>query len=108
MEATAETNLEHLRRLCLARVSDRYEQTRLAQATARLDHELAIVDHLGRVDEFLAVVELAEFAREEGIPLRLTGMPTTSWSRMRTSGLGIWTTTRESHSRATRSSQPRR
>ena len=72
-EAKAETNLERLRRLCLARVSDRYEQTRLPQATARLDHELAILDRLGRVDEFLAVGELTDFAQEEGIPLRLTG-----------------------------------
>lgn len=72
-KAKAETDLERLRRLCLARVCDRYEQTRLLQATARLDHELAILDRLGCVDEFLAVGELTKFAQEEGIPLRLTG-----------------------------------
>jgi DNA polymerase III alpha subunit len=72
-DARAETDIERLRRLCLARVSGRYEQTRLAQATARLDHELGISDRLGRVDEFLAVGELAEFAQEERIPLRLKG-----------------------------------
>ena len=72
-EAKAETNLERLRRLCLAGDSKRYEQAGFSQAIARLDHELAILDHLGRIDEFLAVVELADFAREEGMPLRLTG-----------------------------------
>jgi len=72
-DAKAETDLERLRRLCLAKVPHRYEQTRLSQATGRLNHELAILEPLGRVDEFLAVTDLTVFAREEAIPLRLKG-----------------------------------
>jgi DNA polymerase III alpha subunit len=68
-----ETNLERLRRRCLDRLLHRYEQAWFPSAIRRLDHELAILDRLGRVDEFLAVGELAEFAQEEGIPLRLKG-----------------------------------
>ena len=72
-DAKVETDLERLRRLCLARISDRYKHTRFPHATGRLNRELAILDRLGRVDEFLAVVELVEFAQEESIPLRLKG-----------------------------------
>jgi DNA polymerase III alpha subunit len=68
-----ETNLERLRRHCLDRLPDRYEQASFPLAIRRLDYELAISDRLGRVDEFLAVGELTEFAQEEGIPLRLKG-----------------------------------
>ena len=72
-DARAETDMERLRRLCLDRMPDRYERAYFVQATQRLDHELAILDRIGRVDEFLAVAELVEFARDESIPLRLTG-----------------------------------
>jgi len=72
-DAKPETNLERLRRLCLDRLQDRYEQACSPAAIRRLDHELAILDRLGRVDEFLAVGELTDFAHEEGIQLRLTG-----------------------------------
>ena len=68
-----ETDRERLRRLCLDRLPDRYEQACFRQATRWLDHELAILDRLGRVDEFLAVAEIVEFAGQEDIPLRLTG-----------------------------------
>ena len=68
-----ETDLERLRRLCLAGLSGRYEQGCFPSARRRLDHELAILDRLGRVGEFLAVGEIAQFAREERIPLRLKG-----------------------------------
>jgi|LSQX01.2.fsa_nt_gb DNA polymerase III alpha subunit len=68
-----ETNLERLRRLCLDRLRDRYEQACFPSAIRRLDHELATLDRLGRVDELLVVGELGEFAHEEGIQLRLTG-----------------------------------
>lgn len=69
----AETDRERLQRLCLGKLPDRYEQARFPQATQRLYQEVAILDRLGRVDQFLAVAELVEFAREERIPLRLTG-----------------------------------
>ena len=72
-DAKAEADLERLRQLCLARLPHRYEQTRFPQATGRLNHELAILDLLGRADDFLAMAELAKFAREGSIPLRLTG-----------------------------------
>lgn len=70
--ARAETDMQRLRRLCLDRLSDRYDKALFLLAAERLDHELAILDRIGRADEFLAVAELVEFAREEGIPLRLT------------------------------------
>lgn len=70
-DARAETDMERLRRLCLDGLSDRYERACFPRATQRLEHELAILDRIGRADEFLAVAELVEFAREEGIPLRL-------------------------------------
>ena len=69
----AKANLDRLRRLCLNRLLDQYEQACFARAARRLDHELAILDRIGRADDFLAVVELVAFAREESIPLRLTG-----------------------------------
>ena len=71
--AGTETNLERLRRHCLDRLPGRYELSCFPSAIRRLDHELATLDRLGRVDEFLAVGELGEFAHEEGIQLRLTG-----------------------------------
>jgi DNA polymerase III alpha subunit len=67
------SSTEHLRRLCQAKLSERYEPACVAHASERLNHELQVLDRLGRVDEFLAVGELAQFAREEGIPFRLMG-----------------------------------
>ena len=71
--ARTETDVERLRRLCLDRLPDRYDQACFLQATERLNYELATLGRLGRVDQFLAMAELVEFAGEESIPLRLKG-----------------------------------
>jgi len=68
-----EANLERLRRRCLDQHLDRYGRSCSASAIERLDHELAILDRLGQIDEFLAVAELTGFCQEEGIPLKLKG-----------------------------------
>lgn len=71
--ASGNSGIQGLRQLCLDRLSDRYGQACFHQANRRLDHELAILDRLGQIDEFLAVAELAGFCDEKGVPMKLTG-----------------------------------
>ncbi|MGQ9761280.1 MAG: hypothetical protein ACUVQH_05165 [Thermogutta sp.] len=46
----------------------------------RLDRELALVERLGRVEDFLAAVVVGRFADENDIPLRLAGAGSSSFA----------------------------
>ena len=47
-EAMTESDSDRLRRLCLEKLPDRFEQACFPQAIRRLNHELAILDSVGR------------------------------------------------------------
>jgi hypothetical protein len=67
---------EQLRALCNAGLTTRYAAGDLAlwrQAVAQLDHELAVIAHLGLVGYFLVVHDVVRFACERGIPCQGRG-----------------------------------
>ncbi|NOT33627.1 MAG: DNA polymerase III subunit alpha, partial [Candidatus Eisenbacteria bacterium] len=65
-----ETGRGHLLALGRAGIARRYARSRgvVAQATSRLEHELAMIDQLGFTDYFLLVADIIGFCHANGIP----------------------------------------
>ncbi len=68
----------HLRGLCRAAVSEKYELKRQAAAKARLDTELTAICDGGFADYFLFVYEIIRFAQGRGIPVEVRGSAASS------------------------------
>jgi len=62
-----------LRASCLSHLEQRYPQRLLPQATVRLEHELAVLDRIGRVEDFLIADDIRRITEAEKIPCRLMG-----------------------------------
>ena len=58
----------YLRELCEDGMRQRYGDAPPAEAVARIDHELGIIEHMGFASYFLIVWDFVRFAREAGIP----------------------------------------
>jgi DNA-directed DNA polymerase III PolC len=67
-ERLRELALEGLRRRYPASGTGRASGAARAQALARLESELALIEHMGFTDYFLLVASIVGFARERGIP----------------------------------------
>jgi DNA polymerase III alpha subunit len=66
-------NVSRLRKLCKAGIPNCYPLAHSFEADERLDEELAVVDRLGRAEEFLAAAGIHKFATKRDIPYRLIG-----------------------------------
>ena len=63
----AQTPEAYLRELCEEGLQKRYKGAPSAEAIARLDHELGIINRMGFASYFLIVWDFVRFAREAGI-----------------------------------------
>ncbi len=64
---------DYLRELCERGVRERYGDAAGPEVSARLDHELAIINRMGFASYFLIVWDFVRFAREAGIPATARG-----------------------------------
>ena len=65
--------VRRLHQLAHEGLEQRYVSHLVEPARARLDRELEIIHRLGLSEDFLALGEIRDFARQEGLPCRLTG-----------------------------------
>jgi DNA polymerase III subunit alpha len=63
----------YLRHLCDLGLQKRYVDNPPAEARARLDHELKVIDRMGFASYFLIVWDFVRYAREQGIPAAARG-----------------------------------
>jgi DNA polymerase-3 subunit alpha len=68
-----QTTEEYLRQLCELGMQNRYGDNPPAEARARLDHELSIINRMGFASYFLIVWDFVRYAREQGIPAAARG-----------------------------------
>jgi len=64
---------EYLLELCELGMQNRYGDNPPAEARARLDHELSIINRMGFASYFLIVWDFVRYAREQGIPAAARG-----------------------------------
>jgi DNA polymerase III subunit alpha len=68
-----QTTEAYLRQLCERGMQNRYGDNPPAEARARLDHELSIINRMGFASYFLIVWDFVRYAREQGIPAAARG-----------------------------------
>ena len=62
-------NRQYLRQLCTKGMYKRYGAAPSAEVTARLEHELDVIEQMGFVDYFLIVWDFIRYARSQDIPV---------------------------------------
>jgi DNA polymerase-3 subunit alpha len=68
-----QTPEDYLRALCVEGLGKRYGPSPPAEAAARLDHELGIINRMGFASYFLIVWDFVRYALERGIPASARG-----------------------------------